>query len=830
MFMSFTKNITRVIFILILLIACLGAYYVMGGYKHYSLLKNNEATIISQVKERFNIDLKYDNLEEVWTRLKPSVRITNLVVNDSNGNKITSGEVNVEVDVLRLFLENKLEFKKINVKDVFLVYNQKLVVEGEPPAENTFNLSILDMLSINNLNFTNFNFDYITKEKIYQLRNLSLDYQDGNEYVKLTYKTVNIYQYIPKNNKSSKTVIRADMKDIIDLVKNLGGEKYLDIAAYGKVYSIDGRIRLVIEVSRNEKNEVDYKVTANIPDNKVSLITEKFVFEHVKGDVIYDRDTGLNATNMTCVMNGKNCSFSLSNKGMMDVFVDFDVYATDKTLNKYTPFFTAGTFSGEARLIGKYSSLYGKPDKLNLKSDLVGMKVDKLLFANKAAETPSPLTVDLTLSTTNNLLEVNNSNTKVFVDLLTSNTQVYLNKPTVKYSPRKENVYVEGLVDNVDVDEVLTFIDSLNFKGPQNAKKSSEPFSYKLNIESKKPKFLGFEPDFVYLTNSDDILNIDIKDANIVGHVDYDLKNKTMRGDFDKFNYIVKEDDNQDKNPNTVSSFNLKDIPDMVINVQDLTVKEYKGALTFRGSHVDGAYVINEMIGAINGFDANFLIKITQNPEGKIKTNLISINDNKLIEFTDIGAILSYYGYSNTMTSKKGVVYGNLSWEGLSPNLKTLSGDVRVEIEDGRINAASAGQKVLNVFRVFEMNTLNQLFMMDFDIVKTGIQYNKVTGTGKFINGVLNISTNKPIMMTSKSFNAKVEGDIDFVQEKFNNRIIVDLPISQKLPAIALLAGGPAAAAGVWIVDKIAGDKLNSLMSVSLKLKGDFAKPSVDKK
>lgn len=830
MFMSFTKNITRVIFILILSITCLGAYYVMGGYKHYSLLKNNESTIISQVKERFNIDLKYDNLEEVWTRLKPSVRITNLVVNDSNGNKITSGEVNVEVDVLRLFLENKLEFKKINVKDVFLVYNQKLVVEGETPSENTFNLSILDMFSINNLNFTNFNFDYITKDKTYQLRDLSLDYQDGNEYVKLTYKTVDIYQYIPKNNKSSKTVIRADMKDIIELVKNLGGEKYLDIAAYGKVYNIDGRIRLVIEVSRNEKNEVDYKVTANIPDNKVSLITENFVFEHVKGDVVYDRDTGLNATNMTCVMNGKNCNFSLSNKGMMDVFVDFDVYATDKTLNKYAPFFTAGTFSGEARLIGKYSSLYGKPDKLTLKSDLVGMKVDKLLIANKSAETPSPLTVDLTLSTTNNVLEVNNSNAKIFVDLLSSNTQVYLNKPNVKYSPRKENVYVEGLVDNVDVDEVLAFIDSLNFKVPQNAKKSSAPFSYKLNIDSKKPKFLGFEPEFVHLTNSDDILNIDIKDANMVGHVDYDLKNKTMRGDFDKFNYIVKEDDNQNTNTNTVSSFNLKDIPDMVINVQDLTVKEYKGALAFRGSHVDGAYVINEMIGAINGFDANFLIKITQNPEGKIRTNLVSINDNKLIEFTDIGAILSYYGYSNTMTSKKGVVYGNLSWDGLSPNLKTLSGDVRVEIEDGRINAASAGQKVLNVFRVFEMNTLNQLFMMDFDILKTGIQYNKVTGTGKFINGVLNISTNKPIMMTSKSFNARVEGDIDFVQEKFNNRIIVDLPISQKLPAIALLAGGPAAAAGVWIVDKIAGDKLNSLMSVSVKLKGDFAKPSVDKK
>lgn len=829
MFISFTKNITRVIFILILSFACLGAYYVLGGYKHYSLLKNNEATIVSQVKERFNIDLKYDNLEEVWTHLKPSVKITNLVVNDANGNKITSGEVNVEVDLLRLFFENKLEFKKINVKDVFLVYNQQAPKENEKPAENTFNLSILDMLSIDNLNFTNFNFDYITKDKTYQLRDLTLDYQDGNEYVKLVYKTVNIYQYIPKDNKSSKTVIRADMKDIIDLVKSLGGEKYLDIAAYGKVYSIDGRIRLVVELNRDEKNEVNYHITANIPDNKVSLITENFVFEHVKGDVIYDRDTGLKANNMTCEMNGKSCSFSLSNKDMMDVFVDFDVYATDKTLSKYAPFFTTGTFTGNARLIGKYSSLYGKPDKLNLKSDLVGMKVDKLLFANKDAVTPSPLNVDLTLSKTNNVLQVNNANTTIFVDLLTTNTQVYLNNNTAKYSPRKENVYVDGAINNVDVNEVLAFVKSLDFKQPKSASKNKAPFEYKLNIESKKPKYLGFEPDYVYLTNTGDVLNIDIKDANIVGHVDYDIETNVMRGDFDKFNYVLADDATIVDN-STIGNFNVKELPDMSINFKDLTVKEYKGALSFQGNHLGDAYVIGDLVGSINGLAPNFFIKLTQNPEGKIKTHLISIKDNKLLEFDDIGSILSYYGYTNTMTSKKGVVYGNLSWEGISPNLKTLSGDLRIELDDGRINAASAGQKVLNVFRIFEVNTLNQLFLLDFDILKTGIQYNKLTGTGKFINGVLNISTNKPITMTSKSFNAKVEGDIDFVNEKFNNRIIVDLPISQKLPAIALLAGGPAAAAGIWIVDKLAGDKLNSLMSVSVKLKGDFIKPSVDKK
>lgn len=830
MFMSFIKNITRVVFVIILSITCLGFYYVLGGYKHYSLLKNNEPTIVNQVKNRFNIDLKYDNLEEVWTHLKPSVKITNLVIHDTNGNQITAGEVDVEVDVLKFLIENKVEFKKINVQNVYLVYHEKGAVSGEKPTENTFNLSILDRFKINNINFTNFNFDYIGQNKTYQLKDLALNYQDVNDYVKLVYKSVDIYQYIPKDTNSSKTVIRADMTDIIDLVKNLGGEKYLDIAAYGKVYNIDGRIRLVVDISRNEKNEIDYKITANLPDNKVSLMTENFVFEHVKGDVFYDRDTGLNATNMTCIMNSKSCSFSLSNKGMMDVFVDFDVYATDKTLKKYTPFFTDGTFSGGTRLIGKYSSLYGKADKLNIKSDLVGMKVDKLLFLNKPADTVSPLMVDLTLSNTDNILQVDNANTRIFVDLLTSNTQVYLNKDNAKYATRKENVYVEGNVDNIDVNEVLTFIHSLNFQSTKTAKKESAPFSYKVNVEGKKPKYIGFEPDYVHLTNSDDILSIDVKDSNIVGHIDYDIKNNAMRGDFDKFNYILKDETTDNTDTASTLPFNIKDIPDMVINVQDLSVKEYKGSLSFRGEHTNGDYVINDMIGAINGFDANFSIKLTQNEKGQLRTSLISLNDNKLIEFDDIGSILSYYGYSNTMTSKKGVVYGNLSWDGLSPNLKTLSGDIQIELNDGRINAVSAGQKVLNVFRVFEMNTLNQLFMMDFDIVKAGIQYNKVTGTGKFINGVLNISTNKPITMTSKSFNAKVEGDIDFVKETFDNRVIVDLPISQKLPAIALLAGGPAAAAGVWIVDRLAGDKLNSLMNVRVKLKGSFEKPAVDKK
>jgi uncharacterized protein YhdP len=827
MLMSFTKNITRVVFIFFLGLICLGFYYVLGGYKHYSILKNNESMIVNQVKKRFNIDLKYENLEEVWTYLKPSVKIKNLIVDDAKGNKITAGEVNIEVDVLKFVLADKLEFKKINVQDVYLHYNQKEVVTTEQGSEHTFNLSVLKNLSIDNLNFTNFSFDYTTPSKTYQLNDLTLDYQNGNDYVKMGYKSVDIYQYIPKDTKASKTVIRADMQDIVALVKNLGGQKYLDIAAYGKVYTIDGRIRLVVEVNRDEKNEIDYHVTANIPDNKVSLISQNFLFEHVKGDVTYDRDTGLNANNMTCIMNNKNCSFNLSNKNMKDVFVDFDVYATDKTLNKYAPFFTAGTFSGTTRVLGKYSSLYGKPDTLALKSDLVGMKVEKLLFANKAADTTSPLAINLTLSDNNNLLQIDNSNAIIFVDLLTTHTQVYLNKNDVKYTPKNENVYVDGTIDNVNVDEVLSFIKSLNFEKDKKSKKSSDVFTYRLNIESKKPKYLGFEPDYIYLTNTDDVLHIDIKDTNILGHIDYDIGQNALRGDFDKFNYIMADNDGPTGNVNTLR---LSALPDMSMNFQDLTVHEYKGALSFQANHIDNAYVIDNLLGSINGFDANFKLKLKQDESGVIRSDLIGLNDNKLIEFDDIGSILSYYGYSNTMTSKKGVVYGNLSWTGLAPNLKTLSGDLRIEIDDGRINVVSTGQKVLNVFRIFEVNTLNQLFSLDFDIMKTGIQYDKVTGTGKFIEGVLNISTNKPITMTSKSFKAKVEGDIDFVNEKFNNRVIVDLPISQKLPVIALLAGGPAAAAGVWIVDKMVGDKLNSLMSIGVTLKGGFEKPAVDKK
>ncbi len=822
MLFSITKNITRLVFWILFLFAAIAFFYVLEGYKHYSILKNQESTIIEQVKNNFNFDIKYERLDETWKDLIPGIKIKNVVLKDSIGNEFKADNFDIKFDLLALIFENKIKFKNIIVDDVYLKYIHKENVNQTD--DSGFDLSIIQKINIEKISFNNFNFTYILPEKTYELKNLSLDYKDGVDYITMKYNNLNLYQYINKDISESKTVIRGDIKDIEDTIKSFDGQKFLDIAQYNKVYSVDGRVRVEINISRKE-NIFDYEVVANLTGNTVKLIPENFTFTNFKGNIYYSKDKKLYTDNMTCMVNNKPCKFSISNNGMSDLSFNFEAYADKSTIDKYTNFFKPHILVGETKLTGTYRAKEKSADTLNIRSDLVGVTISGLPILNKSSDSPYNLDINMKMSKKDNYLELYGNSLQIFVDFKNNqNTQVYINRDKQLFSPIKENLLFSGKVDNINVNEVLDFIHELDFSKDKNSIKHN--FVYKLYVDGSNINYLDKTFDNVKLTNNNNILIININDKNFVGHVNYNLDLNSLNGNFERFYYVVEEDSEVSSFD---SNFKISDIPNMKINIKDIKIKNYSGQLSFNGNHLNGSYFIDNIQGAINGLSANFMLKISQEDKN-IKTNLISTNNSKLIEFNDIGDILTYYGYSNTMTSEYGVVYGNLSWIGIVPNMKTLSGQLNFELKNGRINAATSGQKVLNVFRIFEMNTLNQLFTLDFDIIKTGLQYSSITGSGQFKNGNFHIEKKNPLIMKSKSFNSSLYGNINFRDENFDNRINVDLPISQKLPTIALIAGGPAAAAGIWIVDKVAGDRINSLMSISFGVKGNFTNPEVLKK
>lgn len=825
MLISLTKNITRVIFWLLIFITTIVAAYILGGYKYYSILKNNESIIVSQVKERLDVNLKYSNIDETWKNLLPGVKIENVVMSDKKGNTLEAKSIDVKFDLIAFLFEKKIQFKNIYVDNVKVNYNQPEQIGVE--NHNSFDWSILKTVNIDELKFNDFSLTYNTPEKSYVFNNLSLIYKDVHSYVLMKYNGLNIYQYIDKKLEKSRTVIRGDMKDIENTIISFDGKQYLDFAQYNKIFNVEGKVRIEANVSKI-KDIWDYEVIVNLPDNTVNLLKEKLKFSNFKGNITYSKDKGLITDNMTCVINGKDCKFSISNNGMNDVRYNFEAYADKSLIDKYTPFFASNVLTGGSYVKGVYYSRSKSADLLSLSTDLVGVKISNLPILNKDSSTPYQLKIDNTFSDKAEYVEVSGNGLQVFVDFKKNqNTQIYLNTSDKKFIPIQENLLLQGNVTEQDVNTVLQFIDTLNFNNSNKKDtKSTKDFVYTLDLNGKNITYLGKTFDNITLKNKSNSLFIDIDDADFKGLVEYNLSTNTLNGRFDKFYYIINEGKEENVVNNTIT---LRDIPNMNMVVRDIKIKSYSGELAFNGRHVDNGYVIDNIQGAINGLSPTFIFNIKKDNNG-LETNLVSINDNKLIEFKDIGDILSHYGYSNTMTSKSGVVKGNLSWSGLVPSMKSLNGKIDFELIDGRINAASAGQKVLNIFRIFEVNTLNQLFRLDFDIMKSGIQYDSLIGGGEFINGTYEIDKKKPINMKSKSFNAALSGSIDFEKEMFNNRIQVDLPISQKLPAIALIAGGPAAAAGIWVVDKIVGDKLNSLMSVGFTIKGSFAAPTVNNK
>lgn len=818
MIFSLTKNTTRFIFWILVVLSTLILGYVLGGYKYYSILENNEKTIIDQAKNRFDVDIKYSTLNETWRDLIPGIKLTDVILKDKNGNSLNASKFDIKLDILALIIENKVKIKRVVVDDVILTYNQP-----EDIGINTndgFELSILEKINIEEIKFKNFNFNYVTPNKTYELKNLSLNYKEENDYVVMVYNNLNIYQYINKNLSKSKTVVRGNIKDIEDTIKRFEGQKYLDMAQYNKIYKVDGKVRVEVNVSKID-DKWDYDVVVNIPDNTVYLLEQNLTFTNFKGNIYYSKEKSLYTDNMVCQINGHPCKFSISNKSMSDIYFNFEAFADKKLIDKYTPFFKNTVIDGGSMVSGVYRSREKYADTLKLKTNLFGVSISELPLFNKTKESTFDLNIDLNFSKTNEYLDLYGEGLQVFVDLKDNDkTQIFINKEKQKFSKINENLLVSASVSDIDVDSVLNFINTLKFK-EDNKKDIKNSFIYKLNIDGKNIKYLNQNFDDVKLTNNKDILDISVNDSDFIGNIIYDLSKNSMKGQFDKFYYVV---DTESETNSLNESFKINEIPEMNMVVKDIKIKNYSGELSFNGRHVDNGYVIDNLQGAINGLSPNFIIKISQD-FNDIETSIVSINDNKLIEFGDIGDILSYYGYSNTMTSEKGIVYGNLYWKGLVPSMANLNGVLHFELINGRINAASAGQKVLNVFRIFEVNTLNQMFRMDFDIIKSGIQYDSLIGGGEFNNGNFEINKETLINMKSKSFNSSISGNINFKDETFNNKIKVDLPVSQKLPAIALIAGGPAAAAGIWVVDKMVGDKLNSLMSIKFGIKGSFIKP-----
>lgn len=775
-------------------------YYIGFGHKVHSIFENYHEAIAYNLSEIYGVDIKYGDLKEEWEYLKPYLEISNLEIKDNNGNQFNTEKVSIRVDLMYLITEQKLKVKKANID------NSTLTINHNGSSVRSNDLSLFKKININKLDINNLNIFLNVDGANYTLNKVNLNYSDFNDFFIINNDKIKIKKMLNDTDYHN-VEVEGDIMSIINIMIDYGFEDYIKESGYGSVFDVDGNI----DIKLNFKNKEDFNLEFKIKNNKVNLLSEGLSFKDFNGFIYFNSlDNKLHSNLMKCKTNNKECTFEIKeNKGKL--FLNFSAYANKDTLSKYLYFINNDSFNGDTKITGNYNV---DESLLRIKSDLKGIEIKDLPLLSKSKNEPLKMDLKLDLKDNKENLSLTVGDLQVFLDIIEKYTQIYINSPIKKYKKTNKNLVIEGEVNNLNIIDTIGFINSLNFG---NDKETSD-FTYSAELKLNNSNYLNIKPETVIYSDNNGIADINIIDPNINGIIKYDIKNNNLKATIDNFVYEL------DVGIET-NDLNISELPNLDVEIKDFVADKYSGNLSFNGRHNNDLYIIDNINGLVNNIKPSFIVKIEKGEV--VNTSLISINENKLFEFEDISKIFNSYGYKETITSKDGFVYGKVNWDGLIPNIKTLNGDLKFEINDGKINTNTAGTRAIKMFKLFEINMLNELFNLDFDFIKKGTRYNKISGNGSFVDGVYHI--NKNIEMKSSNYNAKINGKIDFTNEIFENRISIDLPVSQKLPTLALLSGNPIAIAGVWAADKLIGEHINKLTRIKFNIKGNFEDPKIVK-
>lgn len=188
---------------------------------------------------------------------------------------------------------------------------------------------------------------------------------------------------------------------------------------------------------------------------------------------------------------------------------------------------------------------------------------------------------------------------------------------------------------------------------------------------------------------------------------------------------------------------------------------------------------------------------------------------------------LASVGLAGFLESKKASADVTARWQGgpIHFDYRKLFGTARVEVEkaylpgDGKHTSALRMLGVLNIG-----HTLGRRLRLDFsDVVQKGLVVDKLTGDYHLAGPALT-TTNLRIVSPSAEFN--VAGQLNLNEGLLDSGIEVTLPLSSNLYAGCL--AGPVACAGVFVVERLWGNRLEKLTSMDYQVTGPWQSPKVD--
>ncbi|WP_207061325.1 YhdP family protein [Motiliproteus sp. SC1-56] len=196
----------------------------------------------------------------------------------------------------------------------------------------------------------------------------------------------------------------------------------------------------------------------------------------------------------------------------------------------------------------------------------------------------------------------------------------------------------------------------------------------------------------------------------------------------------------------------------------------------------------------------------------------------------DIGRVMTAWGSASPlMESETAKISGELMWRG-SPanfNLPSLSGELALDVRDGRILKAGRGSGLLRLFGILNLETISRRLRLDFsDLYQRGLAFDRIRGA--YLLNLGTAVTERPLRIEGPSVEMSLEGAVNLVEETLNQQVRVTLPLSENLPLAAALLVSPQVAGAVFLIEKVIGEQLGKFTTVRYLVYGSWEDPVVE--
>ncbi len=195
------------------------------------------------------------------------------------------------------------------------------------------------------------------------------------------------------------------------------------------------------------------------------------------------------------------------------------------------------------------------------------------------------------------------------------------------------------------------------------------------------------------------------------------------------------------------------------------------------------------------------------------------------LDTQDFGALIDGLGMKGQLGDGKGSVLLDLRWSGapIDASGAALAGSMNIDMRDGQLVKVQPG--VGRVLGLLSLAQLPRRLTLDFhDFFDSGFRFNSVTGDIRFDGGKAHSNN---LAIKGSAADIRIEGAADMAAQQFDQTIHVYPKTGNVLTAVGALTGGPVGAAIGAVAGAVLRKPFSQMAEKTYRVTGPWSDPKV---